>query len=98
MAAYAVWEPLSYKIFPALFQASTTQEYYNPKKFSFGIVALGDFLYSTMLLLIAQQVIGYVFGFGTSVVGIFEWTKRLLVFLGVQWIGDLSFSFIAGKF
>ena len=91
MAAYAIWEPISYKLFPMLFKASTTQEYYNPRKFSFGVVALGDFLYSTMLFLVAQQVIGYIFGFGTGVVNIWEWSKRLLTFIGVQWVGDLSF-------
>lgn len=91
MAAYAIWEPISYKIFPTLFKASTTQEYYNPKRFSFATVAAGDFLYSTMLFLVAQQVIGYVFGVGTAVANVWEWFKRLLTFIGVQWVGDLSF-------
>lgn len=91
MAAYALWEPISYKLFPMLFKASTTQEYYNARKFSFGVVALGDFLYSTMLFLVAQQVIGYIFGAGSSVGNVWEWSKRLLTFIGIQWVGDLSF-------
>ena len=91
MAAYAIWEPISYKIFPTLFKAQTTQEYYNPKRFSFAVVAMGDFLYSTMLFLVAQQVIGYVFGAGSIITNIWEWCKRLLTFIGVQWVGDLSF-------
>ena len=90
MAAYAVWEPISYKVFPALFKAATTQEYYNPRKFSFGVVAAGDFLYSTLILLVAQQVIAYVFK-SEGAKDMFEWAKRLLVFLGVQWVSDLSF-------
>ena len=90
MASYAIWEPISYKIFPSIFKASTTQEYYNPKKFSFAIVASGDFLYSTLLFLVAQNVIKNIFGIG-GVYNIFEWIKRLLIFLGVQWIGDMSF-------
>lgn len=89
-SAYAVWEPISYLIFPALFKAATTQEYYNPKKFSFATVAAGDFLYSTVLFLVAQNVIMNFFGAG-SIATIGEWSKRLLMFLGIQWIGDLSF-------
>jgi hypothetical protein len=89
-SAYAVWEPISYLIFPALFKAVTTQEYYNPKKFSFATVAAGDFLYSTVLFLVAQNVIMNYFGAG-SIASIGEWSKRLLMFLGIQWIGDLSF-------
>ncbi len=91
MAAYAVWEPISYKLFPAIFKAATTQEYYNPRNFSFATVALGDFLYSTMLFLVAQQVIGGLFGPGPSVRTLTDWLYRLAIFIGVQWIGDLSF-------
>lgn len=89
-SAYAVWEPISYIIFPMIFKAKTTQEYYNPKRFSFATVAAGDFLYSTVLFLIAQNVIMNFFGIG-PVANIWEWSKRLLTFLGIQWIGDLSF-------
>ena len=89
-AAYAIWEPISYKLFPAVFRAKTTQEYYNRRNFSFATVAAGDFLYSTMLLLVAQWAIGFLFGSG-PVASIYDWIKRLLLFLGVQWIGDLSF-------
>jgi hypothetical protein len=90
MAAYAVWEPISYKVFPAIFKAATTQEYYNPRKFSFGVVAAGDFLYSTLLFLVAQQIIAHAFG-SAGVSDVWQWGKRLLTFLGVQWVGDLSF-------
>lgn len=90
-AAYAVWEPISYIIFPMIFRAATTQEYYNHRKFSFGVVAAGDFLYSTMLLLVAQQVIGFVFGSAGAPNTWLDWSKRLLTFIGVQWVGDLSF-------
>jgi hypothetical protein len=90
VAAYALWEPISYIIFPTIFKATTTQEYYNPRKFSFAIVASGDFLYSTLLFLVAQYVIKNIFG-TASVLSIGDWTKRLITFLGIQWIGDLSF-------
>lgn len=89
-SAYAVWEPISYIIFPMLFKAKTTQEYYNAKNFSFATVAAGDFLYSTVLFLVAQNVIMNLFGIG-PVANIWEWSKRLLTFIGIQWIGDLSF-------
>lgn len=89
-SAYAVWEPFSYILFPMLFKAKTTQEYYNPKKFSFATVAAGDFLYSTILFLVAQNVIGNFFG-TSPITSIWEWSKRLLTFIGIQWIGDLSF-------
>jgi hypothetical protein len=72
-----------------LFKAKTTQEYYNHKKFSFFTVATGDFLYSTLLFLVAQNVIGKIFG--SSVGNLWDWSKRLLTFIGIQWIGDLSF-------
>jgi hypothetical protein len=91
MAAYAVWEPISYKLFPALFKATTTQEYYNPRNFSFATVAAGDFLYSTMLFLVAQQVIGGLFGTSSGVKGLSDWIQRLVTFIGIQWVGDLSF-------
>jgi len=89
-AAYAVWEPISYLIFPSIFKAKTTQEYYNHKKFSFFTVALGDFLYSTLIFLVAQYVIKGIFG-TSSVLNIWEWVKRLLTFIGIQWISDLGF-------
>lgn len=89
-SAYAIWEPISYYIFPAIFKASTTQEYYNRKVFNFGQVAFGDYIYSTILFLIAQYVITA--WFGTSTPGNWtEWIKRLSTFLGIQWAGDLTF-------
>ena len=94
-SAYAIWEPISYILFPILFKAKTTQEYYNHKKFSFFTVATGDFLYSTLLFLVAQNVIGNLFG--SSVGNLWEWSKRLITFIGIQWIGDLSFyAFVKG--
>lgn len=90
-AAYAVWEPISYLIFPSIFKAKTTQEYYSHKKFSFFTVASGDFLYSTLIFLVAQKVISNIFGAATTIANLWEWIKRLLIFIGVQWVSDLSF-------
>lgn len=89
-SAYAIWEPISYYVFPAIFKAATTQEYYNRKNFSFGQVAFGDYIYSTILFLIGQYVISEWFGLSTAA-NWSEWTKRLLTFLGIQWTGDLTF-------
>ncbi len=89
-SAYALWEPVSYFLFPAIFKATTTQEYYNPKKFPFGIVAFGDYIYSTILWIIAVVLIPTIFGTRAPETWI-EWGKRLTVFLGVQWAGDLTF-------
>jgi hypothetical protein len=89
-SAYAIWEPISYYVFPAIFKAATTQEYYNRKVFNFGQVAFGDYIYSTILFLIAQYVITAGFGSG-PITNWTEWSKRLLTFLGIQWAGDLSF-------
>jgi hypothetical protein len=91
-AAYAILEPFSYYLFPALFKAQTTQDYYNPKKFPFPIVAFGDYIYSTILYLIAQQIIPRVLA--TSAAGIptvGAWLLHFLVFTVIQWVGDLSF-------
>ena len=88
-AGYAIIEPISYKLIPAFSKSSTVKEYYDHKKVPFGIVASGDYLYSVLLFLIAQQVIPYVFG--TQVVkGIYDWILRFFVFCGIQWIGDFS--------
>jgi hypothetical protein len=89
-SAYAIWEPISYFIFPAIFKAVTTQEYYNPKIFNFSIVAFGDFIYSTMLFLVAQYVITTYIGSGPAST-MTDWWKRVAAFLGIQWVGDLTF-------
>jgi hypothetical protein len=89
-SAYALWEPISYFLFPAAFKAATTQEYYNPKKFPFAIVAFGDYIYSTMIFIVAQVAITSLFGTSTAPNWL-EWAKRLGLFLGIQWISDLSF-------
>jgi hypothetical protein len=89
-AAYALWEPISYFIFPAVFKAATTQEYYNPRKFSFATVAFGDYIYSTILWIISVVLIVHIFGTTTPANWI-DWAQRLAVFLGVQWVGDLTF-------
>lgn len=89
-AAYALWEPISYYVFPALFKAATTQEYYNPRKFPFAVVAYGDYIYSTFLLLIAQQVITAFAGAAVPATWL-SWFGRFAGFVGVQWIGDLTF-------
>ena len=88
-AAYSIWEPISYLLIPTLVSAKTAKEYYNPKKFSFTTVVTGDFLYSTMLFLVAQNVIGRLFS--SSVGNGFDWLLRFLTFTGVQWLGDASF-------
>lgn len=89
-SAYAIWEPISYFIFPAIFKAATTQEYYNKRIFNFSIVAFGDYIYSTMLFLVAQYVITLYFGTSSSAT-MTEWFKRVAAFIGIQWTGDLSF-------
>lgn len=88
-AGYAIFEPISYKLIPALSKSSSVKEYYDHSKVPFGIVASGDYLYSILLFLLAQQVIPIVFG--TQVVkGVYDWMLRFFVFCGVQWIGDFS--------
>lgn len=89
-AAYAFWEPISYFLFPAAFKATTTQEYYNPRKFPFAVVAFGDFIYSTIIFIIAQVTITNIFGSSAAFSWI-DWIKRLGIFLGIQWTLDLSF-------
>ena len=89
-SAYAIWEPISYFIFPAIFKAATTQEYYNPRIFNFSIVAFGDYIYSTMVFLVAQYVITQYFG-SSPASSMVEWSKRIATFLAIQWTGDLTF-------
>ena len=89
-SAYAVWEPISYFLIPKVFKAATTQQYYNPKFFNFPTVAGGDFIYSTMLFLIAQRVILSLFG-SSGPLNVTDWIKRLITFIAVQWAGDFSF-------
>jgi hypothetical protein len=89
-AAYALWEPVSYFVFPALFKASTTQEYYNAAKFPFSIVAFGDYIYSTVLFLVAQWAITSFTGGGSPATWL-GWFGRFAGFVGVQWAGDLTF-------
>ena len=87
-AAYAVLEPASFYIIPAIVKGKTTQEYYS--KFPFAILAFGDFIYSTFLFLVSQQVIGLVFK-QVSPKTVIEWLQRFLTFVAVQWTGDLSY-------
>jgi hypothetical protein len=84
-SAYAIWEPISYFVIRALSEAKTIGEYYDPKRMPVPIVFFGDFIYSTFLLLVAQQVIPMVLKGGSP------WLMALAVFLGIQWIGDFSF-------
>lgn len=84
-SAYAIWEPISYFVIRALSEAKTVGEYYDPKRMPVPIVFFGDFIYSTFLLLVAQQVIPMVLKSGSP------WLMALAVFLGIQWIGDFSF-------
>ena len=87
-SAYTILEPASFILIPKISKAKTTQEYYN--QFPIPIVVFGDYIYSTFLFLIAQQVIGLFFQ-GLSPKTIFQWSLRFLTFVAVQWTGDLSF-------
>jgi hypothetical protein len=87
-AAYAILEPASFILIPKISKAQTTQEYY--KQFPIPIVVFGDFIYSTFLFLIAQQVIGLLFN-GLPPKTILQWSLRFLTFVAVQWTGDISF-------
>jgi hypothetical protein len=89
-AAYAIWEPISYFVIRALSSAKTVGEYYDPKRMPIPIVFFGDYIYSTFILLIAQQVIGHVIG-APSFTSLTTWIHALLAFLGVQWVSDFSF-------
>jgi len=94
MAAYAVLEPISFYVIPKVSKGQTTQEYYS--KFPFAIVAFGDFIYSTFLLLIAQQVIALVFK-QTPPKSVVQWLLRFAIFVAVQWTGDLSYFSIISR-
>jgi len=95
-AAYAIYEPITYAIFPYVLKAETVQEYYDPTKVPFAIVAFGDYIYSTFLFLIALAIIPIVFRnpASTTVTG---WCLRLLLFFVVQWIGDFLFYLVVQK-
>lgn len=94
IAAYSIYEPITYFVIPAILKSKTVQEYYNYKKIPFAIVAFGDFIYSTFLLLVAQQVIKHTIG-APSNISLATWILSFLLFVGVQWVGDVSFfSFI----
>lgn len=84
-AAYSLWEPVSYFLIRALSGARTVAEYYDPARMPVGVVFFGDYIYSTFILLVAQQVIGWALGAGGS------WLAALGVFLGVQWLSDFAF-------
>ena len=88
MAAYAVLEPASFYIIPKVSKGQTTQEYYS--KFQFAVVAFGDFIYSTFLFLVAQQVIALVFKQNPPK-SVVQWLLRFATFTAVQWTGDLSY-------
>jgi hypothetical protein len=89
-AAYAIWEPISYFVIRALSSAKTVGEYYDPKRMPIPIVFFGDFIYSTFILLIAQQAIASWIA-PQALVTPMGWIHALLLFLGVQWISDFSF-------
>jgi hypothetical protein len=92
-AAYAILEPASFYIIPAIVKGKTTQEYYS--KFPFAILAFGDFIYSTFLFLVSQQVIALLFKTATK--SAVDWIKRFLTFVAVQWTGDLSYFAIISQ-
>ncbi len=87
-AAYAIWEPISYFVIRALSGAKTVGEYYDPNRMPIPIVFFGDYIYSTFILLIAQQVIGWA---GPTLLRPTGWIHALLLFLGIQWVSDFSF-------
>jgi hypothetical protein len=87
-AAYAILEPASFYIIPMVSKGKTTQEYYS--KFPFAILAFGDFIYSTFLFLVAQQVITLIFKQAPPK-SIVQWLLRFATFTAVQWTGDLSY-------
>jgi len=90
-AAYALWEPISYFLIRALSTARSVGEYYDPARMPVSVVFFGDYIYSTFILLVAQQVIGGVLGAAGS------WLAALGVFLGVQWLSDFVFYlFVSG--
>jgi hypothetical protein len=89
-AAYAIWEPISYFVIRAASSAKTVGEYYDPKRMPIPVVFFGDYIYSTFILLIAQQLIGAVLG-TASLSSPTGWIHALLVFLGIQWVSDFSF-------
>lgn len=84
-SAYALWEPISYFLIRAASSARTVGEYYDPARMPVGVVFFGDYIYSTFILLMAQQVIGRVLSASGS------WFTALAVFLGVQWLSDFIF-------
>jgi hypothetical protein len=84
-AAYSVWEPISYFVIRELSGAKTVGEYYDPKRMPIPVVFFGDYIYSTFILLISQQLIGAFLGTHAN------WFHALLVFLGFQWVSDFSF-------
>ncbi len=82
--------PISHYLIRALSSARTVGEYYDPARMPVGIVFFGDFIYSTFILLVAQQVIA-------RTVGVGSWLAALGVFLGVQWVSDfLFYVFVSG--
>jgi len=84
-ASFAVMEPISYFVIPALSRSKTVAEYYDPSRTSVAMVTFGDYIYSTFLYMAALTIIP-----------IF-WTRTpptfiigFAVFLIIQWIGDFS--------
>lgn len=90
LAAFCILEPISYYIIPAFSKSKTVQEYYNILKTPVAIVVFGDFIYSTFLFLVALGVIAYMFG-DQKEIDMTGWIQRFLTFVGIQWIGDISF-------
>jgi hypothetical protein len=84
-AAFAIIEPVSYFVIPATSSSKAVADYYNIKKTSVPKVVFGDFMYSTFLYMVTLGVLEFVFP-NTAV----TWITGFLVFMIVQWIGDLS--------
>jgi len=84
-AAFAMMEPVSYFVIPALSRSKTVAEYYDPSRTSVAMVTFGDYIYSTFLYMAALTIIPII------------WTRTpptfiigFAVFLIIQWIGDFS--------
>jgi hypothetical protein len=86
--AYAIFEPISYVVIPAVSKAQSVQDYYNPRKIPIPVVFFGDYIYSTFLFVVAQIFITATLG---APITLLDWIIRFAAFVAVQWTGDFSF-------
>ena len=95
-AAYCVLEPISYYVIPAFSRSKTVAEYYDIRRTPVAMVVFGDYIYSTLLFIIAQAVISNTVGSAASL-SVLGWLLCFGIFTGVQWTGDLSFYSIVSQ-